>query len=786
MEHPRGGPRVRRNPTSAQPPTNQQQNKPISSPLSTAQNTNKKTGHKVNLWWTQWNDLLIDKCIDQRYPWVVGLVFATAILSFSIHFFFFFFNPSAASTTTYHYSFFLFVRLLGFTFLLSFLSIRSQIFGLIGTNGILPIRKTLHALLLHKLGSSSASSSSSSSSSSTNDKRHELSLKQWGWLLLNLPTLFWILPLSRTISASPPPPFESIHTTLPFKRLLERCLLALASLNEDQLLAAVCWCGTVSSLMVVLVPVGWVVVPCLMAAWFLFLSLKVVGREFFALQFDSLLLEAAFLVIVETLLQQSRGLMEHTAASHTVHWLLVWLTFRLMFGSGIVKLLTKDPAWRDGTALNYHYWSQPLPNLFSFYAYHLLPNRAHRVCVYFHFLVELFAPILCLFPWTSVGGALLVFSLQVGIFATGYYGTFNLLSGFLVVTVVPDTFWPTFVKEIVDEWWSRFNFAPLPSTSSSFSFYLEDPLRWIVEWTCLAFALLFVLFILINSLGPFADLSKGRIVLWKGWHKWSCHRYLKLWSMVNYYGLFGRMTKQRLEVIIEGSHDWKHWHEYRFLYKPSGGPSLHLQKEDKGANEQCMKKWSKLWWGHLPRLDWRLWFCQFVSLSPAASMRMAWLNSFLRELLRGSREVNALLLSDDENGIDNINNPPKIIRVSLYEYRFADLTSSSERMKKDVKESGKKRTVSRKEKEKEEKEKGEGWDWKGMEEEEETEDEKEERRKRAESEWEVCGEGWWKRRYARRFCPPVTLNEQGKLVFLTLPRSSSSSASSSTSSSSRK
>ena len=39
-----------------------------------------------------------------------------------------------------------------------------------------------------------------------------------------------------------------------------------------------------------------------------------------------------------------------------------WLLFRLMFMSGVVKLESGDPTWRSLTALDYHYWTQPLPN----------------------------------------------------------------------------------------------------------------------------------------------------------------------------------------------------------------------------------------------------------------------------------------------------------------------------------------------------------------------------------------------------------------------------------------
>ena len=50
---------------------------------------------------------------------------------------------------------------------------------------------------------------------------------------------------------------------------------------------------------------------------------------------------------------------------------MLWLLFRLMFGSGAVKLASGDPTWRDLTAMTFHYETQPIPNPIAFYAHHL-------------------------------------------------------------------------------------------------------------------------------------------------------------------------------------------------------------------------------------------------------------------------------------------------------------------------------------------------------------------------------------------------------------------------------
>ena len=49
-------------------------------------------------------------------------------------------------------------------------------------------------------------------------------------------------------------------------------------------------------------------------------------------------------------------------------FLLKLLLFKLMLMSGVVKLTSGDDSWWNLTALDYHYWSQPLPTVFGWWA----------------------------------------------------------------------------------------------------------------------------------------------------------------------------------------------------------------------------------------------------------------------------------------------------------------------------------------------------------------------------------------------------------------------------------
>ena len=56
--------------------------------------------------------------------------------------------------------------------------------------------------------------------------------------------------------------------------------------------------------------------------------------------------------------------------------LLQWEWFRIYFESGIVKLLSGDPQWRNFTAMDEYYQNGPLPTWIGWYAEHL-PHWFH-------------------------------------------------------------------------------------------------------------------------------------------------------------------------------------------------------------------------------------------------------------------------------------------------------------------------------------------------------------------------------------------------------------------------
>jgi hypothetical protein len=108
------------------------------------------------------------------------------------------------------------------------------------------------------------------------------------------------------------------------------------------------------------------------------------------------------------------------------------------------------------------------------------------------------------------------------------------------------------------------------------------------------------------------------------------------------------MTKERPEIIIEGSDDGRTWLPYEFKAKPGD-----------------LKRRPGFVAPHQPRLDWQFWF---AALEDPAENR--WVTSFCVRLLQGSPDVLTLLAANPFPS-----RPPRLVRAVLYDYRFTDRTT---------------------------------------------------------------------------------------------------------------
>jgi len=335
---------------------------------------------------------------------------------------------------------------------------------------------------------------------------------------------------------------------------------------------------------------------CLAVLYLSYLSLSAAGQEFMSFQWDALLLESGFLAMF-------------LGDSVITVWLFRWLAFRLMFLSGAVKLLSRDETWRNLTALQYHYMTQPLPNPVAWYAYQL-PVWFQRASTAATLFTELVMPFLIFTPRRTryIGAGVLV-GLQVLILLTGNYTFFNLLAISLCLF-------------LLDDGCVRLPFTVRP---------MRGPVRWLLAPCAVVLAIAGGLVIWERTVGesPATALAEP----------------FERYQVVNGYGLFAVMTTSRLEILIQGSDDGETWRDYEFKYKPGD-----LRR-------------APPWVAPLqPRLDWQMWFAALGSYRSSP-----WIISLLYRLLEGATPVAELL---ERNPFPD--RPPKYVRALASRYDFTD------------------------------------------------------------------------------------------------------------------
>src|SRR6516225_9505120 len=208
--------------------------------------------------------------------------------------------------------------------------------------------------------------------------------------------------------------------------------------SSDAFLHFLCGSGVLWSLLLI---VGIAPAVSLVALFILYLSLTIAGQAFFSFQWDVLLLETGFLSIflAPWRLWPRSPAPAAASVSRVGLFLLKLLLFKLMLMSGVVKLTSGDDSWWNLTALDYHYWSQPLPTVFGWWADKSSEWFKH-FSVAFCLVVEIIVPF---FIWAPrrlrlIACGLLIF-LQLAIAITGNYCFFNLLTLALCLLLIDDS-----------------------------------------------------------------------------------------------------------------------------------------------------------------------------------------------------------------------------------------------------------------------------------------------------------------------------------------------------------
>jgi hypothetical protein len=348
--------------------------------------------------------------------------------------------------------------------------------------------------------------------------------------------------------------------------------------------------------------------------WFLYLSIVNVGQKFYGFGWESMLLEAGFFT----------AFMGPARIRPSVIPILVlrWMLFRTEFGAGLIKL-RHDPCWRDLTCLYYHYETQPLPNPLSWY-FHRLPKWLHRFSVVFSHFVQVVAPfgLFAPQPIAAIAGLFIIVH-QLLLIISGNYSWLNWLTVALGILAFSNSILAAVLP------------VALPQTA-------PRPL-WF-EWLLYALGGATVLL----SIKPALNLvSRNQLMNYS---------YNPL-HLVNAYGAFGSVTRERYEIVIEGTDDamlnhGARWQEYGFRAKPDDPRRMPPQIAPY----------------HL-RLDWLVWFLPFAVGVSENGIHLRgyelWFMRLMRKLLENDTATLRLFRQNPFPGA-----PPRFIRALFYQYRY--------------------------------------------------------------------------------------------------------------------
>ncbi len=404
-----------------------------------------------------------------------------------------------------------------------------------------------------------------------------------------------------------------------------------------------------------------------------FLSFVGTSQVFSGYQSDGMLLEAGFLALFFA----PPGMMPGWGANHPTSraswFLLQWEWFRIYFESGMVKLASGDPQWRNFTAMDEYYQNGPLPTWVGWYVEHW-PHWFHAASVAGTLALELGLVFMLFFPRrVRLICFFIVTPWEMGVILTANYTFLNYLVlalGFLLLDdkflmrFVPARFRPSEpdaapeprLEQRDDEPISIFAVSETGPASEAAAAHegerssiMSGPAMlsrpafywWVTRLSVTAFLLMWIAYDTTAEMIaiPFRHVHLPAEPI----------EALEPFRIANQYGLFAVMTRGRYEIEFQGSNDGVNWIPYEFRNKP-----------------QALDEAPRIYAPYQPRFDWNLWF---ASLGEWRENEIVPITE--ERLLLGDNDVLALFRGNPFPQL-----PPRYVRAVLWQYWF---TSTDEK-----------------------------------------------------------------------------------------------------------
>lgn len=390
---------------------------------------------------------------------------------------------------------------------------------------------------------------------------------------------------------------------------------------SDVALLGAAWLGVVLGALVL---AGVANAPILALLWALYLSFVHVGQVFYGYGWDTLLCETGFLAIFLAPAWRLSLLSPREPPPFLVIVLMRWLAFRIMFGAGLIKL-RGDACWTELRCLDFHYETQPNPGPLSAW-FHSAPAWTRTAGVLFNHLAELVAPFGVFGPRrVRLVSGIVIVTFQSILILSGNLSFLNWLTLLIALACFDDGVFRRLMPR-------RFHPRLL-----SLRRECGEPSR-ARRMTLLGLAIV----IGALSLNPLVNLLSSRQLM---------NASFDPFNLVNTYGAFGSVSRERHEVVLEGTSGSPDdpsavWREYEFPCKPGD-----------------VRRRPCLITPYHYRLDWQMWFAGLSNFQ-----REPWIVHLAYLLLRGEPTIKSQLAFDPF-----ADRPPRFVRAQLYRYRFAPL-----------------------------------------------------------------------------------------------------------------
>lgn len=411
--------------------------------------------------------------------------------------------------------------------------------------------------------------------------------------------------------------------------------------TASPMLMALCWVGLAASILA-----AFNLWPRLnfLLCFVCYLSFIGAAQDFASYQSDGMLLAAGFLVLFLAPGGLKPGWGSRSVPIRAARLLLLWEWFRIYFESGVVKLGSGDPTWRNFTAMYHYYQNGPLPTWIGWYLEHL-PHWFQKATAGATLVMELAIVFLAFLPrrW-RIFCFCFVTAWQIGVILTANYAFLNYLVLALGILLLEDQ---TLLRFVPRRWRKNLPAAQPQSEAIEEAHPQADPdsprtaaprprrtLR-ALRIRAVAFLLCWVLY---GTTLPLLQL------FWSGVPLPEQPLYaLAPFRIANRYGLFAVMTPARYLIEFQGSNDGIHWKPYPYRYQPQNthqAPGIYAPYQ--------------------PRFDWNLWFASLGNWEHYPFV----LNCEARLLLQSPSVLHLFAGNPFPSG-------PKYVRTVLWQYRFS-------------------------------------------------------------------------------------------------------------------